>query len=221
MLRFGNAERGAATVEFYLVALLALLPLCLGMLQTALLLIANHHVKHAAFMAVRAGANHHGDVGVIRREFARVITPLFLESTGGIDRSNVVARVTAAQLRATIDVVPFARIRVLSPTIEAQRDFGQLRDGSNVIPSDSLQYRDSSPGRSSGVSLQQANMLRVEITYCRPLVVPFVRGMMIGLLRRLDAIPANQGCYADGRVPIRAVGTAPMQSDFRIIADPG
>ena len=33
----GGSQRGAATVEFYLVALLALLPLCLGMLQTSLL----------------------------------------------------------------------------------------------------------------------------------------------------------------------------------------
>lgn len=221
MLSSGHAERGAATVEFYLVALLALLPLCLGMLQTALLLVANHHVEHAAFMAARVGANHQGDVAVMRREFGRILSPLFLESTGGIDRGNVVARVSAAQLRASSDVVPFARIRVLSPTAEAQRDFGQLREGVNVIPNDSLQYRDNSPGQRSSVSLQQANMLRVEFTYCNPLVVPFVRGMMIGLLRRMDAILANQRCYANGRVPIRAVGTAPMQSDFRVVAERG
>ena len=57
-------------------------------------------------------------------------------------------------------------------------------------------------------------MLRVEFIYCRPLVVPFVRGFMIGLLRQLDPDPSNLLCYAAGRVPIRTVGTAPMQSDF-------
>jgi hypothetical protein len=36
-------------------------------------------------MAARTGANHHGDVAVMRREFARVISALFLDPTGGID----------------------------------------------------------------------------------------------------------------------------------------
>jgi TadE-like protein len=221
MLNPGPGERGAATVEFYLVALLAMMPLCLGMLQTSLLLISNHHVKHAAFMAARAGANHQGDIAVMRREFARVVTPLFVQSTGRLDSGNVVARVSAAQLRATADVAAFSRISVLSPSVEAQHDFGQVRDGVNVIPSDSLQYRSHSQGQRSGISLQQANMLRVEFTYCSPLVVPFVRGLLTGLLRQLDNAPTNLRCYANGRVPLRAVGAAPMQSDFRIAADAG
>jgi hypothetical protein len=83
-----------------------------------------------------------------------------------------------------------------------------------VMPSDGLQHRSNAPGETSGVSLQQANMLRVEFIYCRPLVVPFIRSLMIGLLRQLDPEPSNLGCYASGRIPIRSTGTAPMQSDF-------
>lgn len=214
MLMRRQAQRGAATVEFYLVALLALLPLCLGMVQTSLLLVANHHIDHAAFMAARAGAVHQGDIGAMRGEFARVMTPLFVDSSSPLDSGNVAARVAAARIRSATDIAAFSRIRVLSPGAAAMRDFSEFRDGATVIPSDGLQHRSSAPGDTSGISLQRANMLRVEFVYCRPLVVPFIRGLMIGLLRQLDPEPSNLRCYATGRVPIRSTGTAPMQSDF-------
>lgn len=221
MLTAGGSQRGAATVEFYLVALLALLPLCLGMLQTSLLLVDNHHVDNAAFMAARAGATRQADIGAMRSEFARVISPLFVESAGGVDGGNVAARVASAYLRSTADVAAFARIRVLAPSAAAQHDFGEVRDGATVIPNDALEHRSDAPGSTSGESLQQANMLRVEFIYCRPLVVPFIRGFMLGLLRRLDAEPSHQLCYAAGRTPIRAVGTAPMQSDYLVAGHAG
>jgi hypothetical protein len=216
MLMHVTRSRGVATVEFFLVALLALLPLCLGMLQTGLLLVSNHHVDHAAFMAARVGATHQGDTGAMRREFARVLTPLFVTSAQPLNSSNVTARVLSAQARALADVTAFGSVRVLFPDSAAQQDFAQIRNGVRVIPSDSLDHRSVAPGRRSGQSLQQANMLRVEFVYCRPLIVPFVRDMMVTLLRRIDPDPAHLRCYADGRIPLRSVGTAAMQSDFRV-----
>jgi hypothetical protein len=64
--------------------------------------------------------------------------------------------------------------------------------------------------------LQEANVLRIEISYCRPLIVPFMGPTLLGALRRLDHDLWNQHCYAAGRVPLRSVGVAPMQSDFRV-----
>jgi len=212
--------RGAATVEFHVVALLAILPLCLGMVQTSLLLVANHHIDHAAFMAARAGAMHHGDPSVMREEFARVLTPLFVGSAERLGAGNLASRVAAARLHAAGEVTAFSWIRVISPGVESARDFRIARDGANVIPSDSLEHRSTAPGGRSGLSLQQANMLRVEFTYCRPLIVPFIRAIMVGLLQRLDPEPSHASCYAAGRVPIRATGVAPMQSDFRIAQRP-
>ncbi len=72
------------------------------------------------------------------------------------------------------------------------------------------------PGRRSGISLQQANVLRVEFSYCRPLIVPFAGPLLLGVLRQLDRDPWHQRCYAAGRIPLRAEGVAPMQSDFRV-----
>lgn len=208
--------RGAASVEFHVVALLVLLPLCLGTLQVALLMIENHHLDHAAFLAARHGAVSHGDAGEMRRAYAQAVSVLFVNSATPVERSNVAARVAGAYARATTDIAIHARLQLLAPDARAQADFSMRRDNTQVIPNDALEFRSPAPGRRSGISLQQANVLRVEFVYCRPLVVPFAGPLLLGTLRRLDHDPWHQQCYAAGRIPLRSEGVAPMQSDFRV-----
>jgi hypothetical protein len=216
VLKLRGRQHGAAVVEFHVVTLLAMLPLGLGLLQSAFLVTENHHVDHAAFMAARAGATANGQLESMRREFARVMTPLFVNSERPVDGSNVAGRVLDAYGRSRLDFMAYGSVRVLSPDADAQADFAEQRQGMRVIPNDSLEHRGFAPGTRSGMSIQQANVLRVEFTYCRPLIVPFVRQMLIGLLRRLDLSAGHQRCYIAGRIPVVSIGTAPMQSDFRI-----
>jgi hypothetical protein len=203
-------------VEFHVVALLAMLPMCLGALQMALLMVENHHLDHAAFLAVRHGAVRQGDMGEVRRAYAEAATTLFIGSASPLDSGNVVPRVALAHAAARADVAAFARARILSPTAAASADFAVRRSGWQVIPNDALEYRSSTPGARSGLSIQQANILRVEFVYCRPLIVPFASTLLQHTLRRLDADPWHQACYAAGRIPVRSEGVAPMQSDFRV-----
>ena len=203
-------------IEFHIVALFALLPLCLGILQTGLLLVENHHIDHAAFLAARHGAVKHGEAAEMRRAFAQAATVLFVESGSPVDRGNVVARVATAYTAALADITAYARFRVLTPDAAAEADFALRRDGERIIPNDSLEYRSRSPGSRSRLSVQEANVLRIEVSYCRPLIVPFIGPTLLGALRQLDHDAWNQRCYAAGRIPLRSVGVAPMQSDFRV-----
>lgn len=203
-------------VEFHIVALFALMPLCLGTLQMALLMVENHHLDHAAFLAARHGAVKHGDLSEVKRAFAQAVTVLFVESGTPLDRGNVLPRVAAAYAAATVDIAAYARVRLLAPDPDARADFAIRRDGQQVIPNDALESRSMAPGRRSGISLQQANVLRIEISYCRPLIVPFAGPLLLGTLRLLDNDLWHQRCYAAGRVPVRSEGVAPMQSDFRV-----
>ncbi|MET0282271.1 MAG: hypothetical protein ABW278_14270 [Steroidobacteraceae bacterium] len=207
---------GAAMVEFQIVALFALLPLCLGMLQAAFLLAENHHIDHAAFLAARHAAMAHGEVAAARRAFSQAASVLFVSSGEPVDAANVPQRAAAAIAAAAADQALFARINILSPDAAAQHDFAIQRAGARVIPNDSLEYRSRMPGRRSGLTLQQANLLRLEVEWCRPLIVPFAREMLLGALRLFDREPWRQSCYAAGRVPIRSEGTSPMQSDFKV-----
>jgi hypothetical protein len=210
------ACEGSALVEFQIVALFAMLPLCLGMLQIALLLAENHHIDHAAFLAARHAAMRQGDLGAARQALAQAGSLLFIDPTDALDASNVAQRTTTALAAATADLALFGRVRVLEPTAGAQADFAVPRESQRVIPNDGLEYRSAARGRRSGITLQQANQLRLEVSWCRPLIVPFARELLLGSLRLLDADPWHQLCYAAGRVPIRSEGTSPMQSDFRV-----
>jgi hypothetical protein len=217
MLNSGSRRiRGAATVEFHIVALFALLPLCLGSVQMALLMVENHHIDHAAFLAARHGAVKHGDLAEIRRSFTQAVSPLFVTSGTSLDRSNVVPRVASAYAAATADIAIHARLRLLAPDQNARTDFAIRRDERLVIPNDALEFRSPARGRRSGITLQQANVLRIEISYCRPLIVPLAGPLLLGTLRLLDHDLWHQRCYAAGRVPVRSEGVAPMQSDFRV-----
>ncbi|MFO7324834.1 MAG: pilus assembly protein [Pseudomonadota bacterium] len=217
MLRAGTGHcAGAAMVEFHVVALFALLPLCLGTLQLALLMAENHHIDHATFQAARQAAMSGGDTDAARRALAGAAAALFLSGAGELDSGNATGRVARAYAAALADHLRFGRIRILNPTPEAQLDFAGMRAGRRVIPNDNLLYRPHAPGQRSGLTLQQANVLRLEVDWCRPLVVPFVRELLPGLLRRMDLDPWRQYCYSQGRVPIRSAASTPMQSDFRV-----
>jgi hypothetical protein len=208
-------QAGAAAVEFQIVALFAMLPLCLGMLQLALLMAENHHIDHAAFMAARRAAMTHGDLGEARRAFVQAALPLTIRTPDELDRGNISARVARAYAETLADVTLYARFSVVSPDSDAVADFAIQRLEDQVIPNDGLEYRSVVAGRRSGLTLQQANVLRLEVSWCRPLIVPFIRELLIGLLRRVNADAGSQLCYARGRLPIRSEGVTPMQSDFR------
>lgn len=215
MLRLRHL-RGSAMLEFHFVALLAMLPLCLGIVQAGLLLVASYQVELAAFLAARAGALANGDAGRIRRVFQQALSPLLVQDPGGLDGANAGARVLAAQAANAPALALYARVEVRAPDAAAQADFGVLRKGRRVIPNDALEHRDATPGARSGLSLQEANVLQVAATWCHPLVVPLASSTLLAVLRRLDADPWHQACYAGGRVPIRTVVLSPMQGDFWI-----
>jgi hypothetical protein len=198
-------------LEFHIVALFAMMPMLLGLLQIALLMVANHQVDFAAFMAARAGATEGGRAGAVRRAFADALAPMFLEAGERNDADALTGRLLQARLNAAAAVLVHGRIRLLSPTLQAQREVSIERDGQRVIPNDSLSVR---LRRSEGSGLLDANVLEVETTWCHPLIVPVARQLLVAAMRRLDHEPWHQLCYASDRLPIRSHGIAAMQSDF-------
>lgn len=213
-MNLSDRQSGAATLEFHLVGLLALFPLCLGTLQVALLLIANHHVDYAAFAAARAGAVSGGGETEIQQAFADALLPLFVASGEGIDRDNVVSRVTEARIRARTELALYGDLRLLWPDSQVQQDFVTTREGRGVIPNNSLRALGGRRGAVSGRTLREANVLVIAATWCHPMIVPFARELLVATMRHLDPEPRHQFCFADGRMPIRSRGIAPMQSDF-------
>ncbi|WP_312263144.1 DUF192 domain-containing protein [Candidatus Igneacidithiobacillus taiwanensis] len=214
-------ERGAGAVEF-LISIPLILLLILGTLQTSLLYQSRLQLEVATQEAARAGALHGGDMDAIRAGLARGLTPLY---THGQSLTDLAKGRLAAEAAAKV-----AKIEILSPTVEALHDFKQygrlpLDDNTGTqatpggnwgwgIPESHLGYRQTSLGKESGISLQDANLLKIRVTYRAPLIMPFIDR----LLARFDRGNAGGGSVIGS--PAGGHGAFEQQSGPVNIPDP-
>ncbi len=207
-----NPQRGVAIVETA-IALPIVLAAILGAIQFGLIYEAKATLNHAALQAARAGAVAHADPEAIRRGLARGLVPLY-------SPPSTLSGVASTLARVLTDVRANARIRILNPTREAFADFSEEVDGIDEIPNDRLHARDTTLGAQSGLNIQDANLLRVEITYGYELKVPLVNWF---ITRTLLALPGRSGYDAYEQqllrrtlLPIVSTSTVRMQSPARM-----
>lgn len=207
-----SRQRGAAMIET-VIALPILLAVILGSIQFGLIYEAKATLNHAALQAARAGAVEHADPEAIRRGLARGLVPLYSPPSSLAGFASTFARVNG-ELRTD------ARIRILNPTREAFADFSEEIDGVREIPNDRLHVRSTALGAQSGLNIQDANLLRVEITYGYELKVPLVNWF---ITRTLLTLRGGRGYDAFERqllrrtlLPIISTSTVRMQSPARM-----
>ena len=169
-----HSQRGQTMVE-YLIILPALLLLVLGVIQFALIYQAKSTLNYATFMGARQGALKNASMFSVMDGVAGGMTPLFMRTTD----AAAIQDLAKARIIAAIEIFnPLtAKVEILSPTQEAFDEF--MVDGE--IPNDNLMYRSSDAGENSGMSIQDANLLKVRVTYCVKLVVPFVDRVIYAL----------------------------------------
>jgi TadE-like protein len=164
-------QRGQAMVE-YLIILPALLLLVLGAIQFALIYQAKFTLNYATFMAARQGALKNAKMTSIKDGLAAGMTPLFMRTTDAPFLDDL----AKARIIAMIEVFnPLtAKVEIISPTKAA---FDALQQD-NQIPNDNLMYRSAA---GDGMSIQDANLLKIRVTYCVRLIVPFVNRVIYAL----------------------------------------
>ncbi len=206
-----SREQGASAVEFAIATPVLLLAL-LGTFQGALLYQARAQLEVATQEAVRAGTLHSAGVASMRDALARGLTPLYThgQNLQALAQGHVIAKVAAGQ----------ALIRILNPTREAFDDFAeQTRDASGTwvraIPVDHLGYRQTSVGAASKLSVQDATLLKVQVTIVQPLIVPFIDQLGRGLYR-LDNSLNNIGLPTLFGIRLRPVVGADGQTRWGI-----
>ncbi len=219
-----RAERGATLVEFVIAGPLVLFIL-LVLMQYALLFHARSQLNYATFEAARAGTVANARPAAIRAAFERAMTGYH----GG---GTTTAELAAARARALAEA-PFTRIEVLSPTRESFDDFHSpalatgLGAAGRVIPNTHLAHlacpidRPNCPGdptaNASGQTLQDANLLKLRITYGIPVgkQIPLAGPFMARAIAALDPADGDAfraGLVAGGRIPVVAHTVMRMQS---------
>lgn len=164
--------RGQSMTEF-LVVFPVMILLVFGILQFALLYQTRLTLNHATMLAARAGALHNGNDVQMRMALANGLAPLFATKATFLGYE-------AAVVKANIETVKASNmtdLTVLNPTRAALNDFGRPKlngAGGRELPNDTLSYRSTTPGATSRISVQDANILHVRVDYCVRLIVPVV-----------------------------------------------
>jgi hypothetical protein len=73
------------------------------------------------------------------------------------------------------------KLDVLSPSQEAFNVYGITANGVRYIPNDNLEFRTATPMNGASISIQDANILRIKVTYGYKLKVP----LMAAVLKRI------------------------------------
>ncbi len=207
----GRRVLGAAALETLLAVPIVLLA-GLFALQFALVLNARQAVVHAAVEGARTGAVGHADPRAIERGFARGITPWLIGSQGALDHEQAVWRAWLHLQEGLLG--GWVRWRQLSPTEASFHDWavpvldeaGLPVPGSREIPTDHLDARrwlagggaemgmlpgEGPVGPTSGQTLSDANLLKLEFTYGVALVVPLVGRLAAWAMARIKGCPGG------------------------------
>ena len=143
-------QRGASTVETAVMSLL-LFSIILGAFQGLLLYRAKITLNHAVTEAVRTGAVKHTSSSAMTAVMAEQLSPLYggwgTDGVEGLATSIVKAKADLAiPLGKDFDAGAGYELQILSPTVEAFKDFGEDIDGKVEIPNHHLRSRDRTIG---------------------------------------------------------------------------
>lgn len=199
-----NRQTGAAMVEWLVVAP-PMLFIILGIIQVGFIMMAKTSVNYAIFEAARSGSMNNAQLSDIQTAFTTALVPFY----GG---GQSEAQIAKSLVKASGDIAESGTIiKILNPTKESFQDFEVTENKIKQIPNDSLSFRDKTPGANSSQSIQDANLLKVHVTYGYRLAIPLVNRTITAMLKALD--PANAPLYYDnGRIMITAQATVRMQS---------
>ncbi len=174
-------QRGQATVE-YLYVIPIMLIILLASLQFIFVYEAKLALNYATFTGTRAGALKNGSMAAITSGLASGLTPLF---THGKNLQALKDGRTMA--KDELGNNKLALITIVNPTAGAYAGFA---NGAGEIPNDNLMYR-SDTDLSDNMNVQDANVLKVRVTYCVRLVVPIVNRMIYSFAVNPPAVAAK------------------------------
>ncbi len=206
-------------VEFIIVTPVVLL-LLFGALQFAFLYHAKTLLNYATFEAARTGAVANARVSEMENAFARSMAAIHTHNPTSDD--VMCAREVIYKEIET----GFVNIEVLNPDPNSQI-FAELDDGTVsgdlVIPNNNLMYR--SEVSTTGLTVQDANLLKIRVSYCYPLYVPYINRVLGIMLTNIESAGCpgctgsftntgsfERACLDNGRFPLHSQAIVRMQS---------
>lgn len=216
---------GQAIAEYVYVVPIMLL-LIFGAIQFAFIYQAKSTLNYATFVATRQGALKNGDMQEIRDALAGGLAPLFTH-----DQTLEALKAAYAFADHELSDPAITGIAIVNPTPAALTAYG----ASGQIPNDNLMYRPTDVVEPAGMNIQDANLLKVRVTYCFRMVAPIINKLIYhftadaatvalsgntapDMLASTTPGPLSNGCVVpegEYRLPISAEAVVRMQTPFK------
>lgn len=213
MRRLPLRQRGQSLIEFCVVVVVFGVVL-LGILQAILFYRVKATLDYAALQAARSGATHFAEMSALKSGLARGLMPLYAHNAGATAADKAYLSAVAAANNPLV-----SEIQIISPTRAAFADWKQREfDGVQAIPNDNLAFRGNSVGTRSGLTVQDANVLKIRVVYGYTMIVPVIDKLIIAIFRETayGGLDARQiAMLEDGRLPIEATAQVRMQTPIR------
>lgn len=193
--------RGASLVEF-VIAVPALMVLFLALAQLSLMMIVRAQLDYATERAARHAALHNGTAAALREGLLPGLAGM-QPGNGEPSMLDLQQRMLAARLLLQAGLV---RVERIAPAPACFVDWG------SPIPNSFQDARPSRPGRHSGLSVQDCNILKVRVIYAYKPVMPVIRHLWLATLRALFPL---EPIYHLGRIPVEASAIVHMHSDVK------
>ena len=176
-------QRGQTITE-YLIILPVLLLLILGVIQYAFIYQAKISLNYATFMGARQGALKNANLTSIKDGVAAGMTPFFM-------RTNTAPSLSTLGIARAVSMIEIfnpgtAKVEIISPEPYSVADYSEDADDPS-IPNDNLMFRQSSAAEGH-LTIQDANLLKIRVTYCVKLNVPVVNRVIYAISAGITGI---------------------------------
>ncbi len=214
-----ETQRGASLVEFSIIAPIIML-MGAGTLQAGLLYHNKTILNYATFEAARVGATRHAQHKPMRQELGIRLAPLY-GGDGTLEMAALAMGRSAIEVESPLELTgaisPPTKLEILSPSLEmfepdAWGEDSLEYENQRVIPNSHLKHQGGEVR--GGLTLADANLLKIEVTHGVELKVPVVGPLLLNAMAALtDPGDERQIYYLSGRFPLKSSATVRMQSE--------
>lgn len=209
-----HRQTGATMTELLVAIPLVLL---LGMIgvQYGLLYNAKNNVTYASYEAARAGAINNADPEAISDGLLKGMLPFLSSSTPKGDLTAMLSELKGKESA-------FMKVEIISPSKEAFDDFSNaelqklLGTTNRVIPNKYIDTikQDRIVGKKSGITIHEANVLKLRITYGYKPTLPLAKNMFVSVASFIDSSQDSfaKSLFLNDRIPISVDVSAQMLS---------
>jgi Flp pilus assembly protein TadG len=226
--KLGKRQGGQAIAEYVYVFPIMLL-LVFGAIQFGFIYQAKSTLNYATFVATRQGALNNGKMDQIVEGLTSGLMPLFTH-----DKTLDALKKAYTFANAEISDSSITQVTIVNPTPAALNAYSGDSQSNTEIPNDNLMYRRTAVSGLAGMSIQDANLLKVRVTYCLRMVVPVINRLIYLFLADASAIAMSPSGGATSmiasdstqrlaacnvadeyRIPITAEAVVRMQTPFQ------